>query len=207
MMLLPKIYQVEDASEIQSFITQHSFATIVSGLHAAHVPLLFDSAKKCLFGHLTSINPLLEEMRSSDRILAIFQGPHGYISSSSYIDQSIPPTWNFTAVHAVGKAQILSSAVDKIRILQETVSVYEKANGTNWTFEPEDPSFRELLPYITGFEIQVESFQCCYKLSQNRNREDFESAVRHLEAKPDEGSRTLARWMKAQAGKRSDDSN
>lgn len=200
-MLLPKIYQVDDPAEIRSFIQEHSFATIVSNLHAAHIPLLFDHAGHRFLGHLTSTNPVLEAMRSSRKALVIFQGPHGYISSSSYIDQTIPPTWNFTAVHALGHASILETDDEKLQILRDTVELYEKANGTKWTFKSDDPDTLDLLPYITGFQIQIESLQCCYKLSQNRSKEDFNSAVQHLEAKSDENSRLLARWMRTRAGK------
>lgn len=200
-MLVPKIYQVDDPVEIESFIRQHSFATVVSNLEGAHIPLLYDSKAAKFSGHLTTGNPVLEAMRLSGRALAIFQGPHGYISSSTYVDQTIPPTWNFTAVHAVGRVEILNSAKDKLRILQETVSHYEAANGTSWSFESDDGEIHSMLPMITGFEIQIESLQCCYKLSQNRTSEDFESAVRHLEMKSDESYQTLARWMRTHSGK------
>lgn len=200
-MLVPKIYQVDDPVEIESFIRQYSFATVVSNLEGAHIPLLYDRKRSLLMGHLTAGNPVLEAMTASRQALAMFQGPHGYISSSTYIDQTIPPTWNFTAVHAKGRVEILNSTKDKLRILQETVSHYEAANGTSWSFDSDDGEIHSMLPLITGFEIHIESLQCCYKLSQNRGAEDFESAVKHLEAKSDESYRTLATWMRTRAGK------
>lgn len=200
-MLLPKIYQVDDPAEIERFILEHSFATVVSDLHAAHIPLLYDAKSGSLTGHLTAGNPALEAMKTSGKVLAIFQGPHGYISSSSYIDQTIPPTWNFTAVHAVGRVEILNSAKDKLQILQDTVALYEKANGTSWSFDSGDGEIHSMLPLITGFALRIESLQCCYKLSQNRTAEDFESAVKHLEAKSEDSYRTLAHWMRTRAGK------
>jgi transcriptional regulator len=195
-MLLPKIYQIDDPKEIQSFITQFSFATVISNMNAAHVPLQYDPDRSLLTGHMTVGNPVLVGIESTKKALAIFQGPHGYISSSWYIDQSIPPTWNFTAVHALGTARILDRDRDKLRILKETVDHFEARNGTEWSFDTEDPQIRSMLPLIAGFEIQIESLQCCYKLSQNRAAADFESAVRHLEAKNDVESLTLARWMR-----------
>lgn len=200
-MLLPKIYQVDDAAEIQSFMAEFSFATVVSDFQAAHIPLLYDSQNKKLIGHLTAGNQVLAGMLKSGLALAIFQGPHGYVSSSSYVDQKIPPTWNFTAVHVLGRPIILNDAKSKLRILHETVQLYEKRNLTSWSFDSSDEDIQEMLPMITGFEIQIESLQCCYKLSQNRSAEDFESAVRALEEKPDESSRTLARWMRTKSGK------
>ncbi len=200
-MLLPKIYQVEEVQEIHSFIAQHSFATVVSELHAAHIPLLHDAGKNQFVGHLTSTNPVLDGMQRTGQALAIFQGPHGYISSSSYIDQTIPPTWNFTAVHAVGRVDILNDERDKLRILRETVSRYEEINGTNWSFKADDDGIQKFLPMITGFVIHIESLQCCYKLSQNQKQADSESAIKHLEEKREPSSATLAHWMRTKAGK------
>ena len=200
-MLLPKIYQVEDPVEIERFLREHSFAAVICETEAAHVPLLYDSKARLLTGHLTAGNPVLKGMASSGRVLAIFQGPHGYISSSSYIDQTIPPTWNFTAAHVLGRARVLESNEDKIRILHATVSHYEAQNGTNWSFDSEDREILSMLPMITGFEIEIESVQCCYKLSQNRSPEDFKSALEHLDKKSDGSYRELAHWMRTRAGK------
>jgi len=200
-MLLPKTYRVEDSEEIANFVDRYSFATVVSGLQAAHVPLLFDSVGQVLVGHLTASNPVISEMKKSGQALAIFQGPHGYVSSSWYVDKTIPPTWNFTAVHALGRAVILDSDDAKLAILQKTVAHYERMNQTSWSFSSEDPEIRGMLPLITGFEIQVESLQCCYKLSQNRKAEDLEGALRGLELKGDEASMELARWMRTKASK------
>lgn len=206
-MLLPAMYKIEDRQEIESFIRQYSFATLIvdnSGeLTAAHAPLLFSTLKDrgVLRGHLTQSNPVIHGIRNGAKPLAIFQGPHGYISSSWYIDQTIPPTWNFTSVHITGQAKILDAATDKLKILKETVALYEGANGTGWDFNESDPKIHKMLPMITAFEMDFElsRIQCCYKLSQNRNSADFASAVSHLEKKGDNASVELAKWMKSKA--------
>lgn len=206
-MLLPAMYKVDDRLEIEAFLRRYSFATVVAqnendlkGMAAAHVPLLikFDGTTGNLRGHLTASNPVIQGLRKHQNLLAIFHGPHGYISSSWYVDQTIPPTWNFTAVHIQGPVRVLDSPSDKMEILKETVATYERKNGTNWTFSERDPNIHQLLPLITGFEVEfdIKSIQCCYKLSQNRDDNDFNSAVKNLEARGDHESVELAQWMK-----------
>lgn len=206
-MLLPPMYKIDDPQEIESFIRHYSFATLIvddSGdLTAAHAPLLFSTGKNrgVLRGHLTQSNPVIRGIRNGAKPLAIFQGPHGYISSSWYIDQTIPPTWNFTSVHIKGQAKILDASSDKLKVLKETVALYEGANGTGWNFSETDPQIHAMLPMITAFEMEFElsQIQCCYKLSQNRNAADFASAVSNLEKKGDPSSLELAKWMKTKA--------
>jgi transcriptional regulator len=206
-MLLPSMYKIEDQQEIETFISRYSFATIVAEeageLTAAHLPMLFSrhDGRGKLRGHLTQSNPVISGIRNGGTPLAIFQGPHGYISSSWYVDQKIPPTWNFTSVHIKGVAKILDSAVDKLKILKETVARYEGANGSGWSFNESDPNIRAMLPMITAFEMdfKLSDIQCCYKLSQNQKPADFGSAVSNLEAKGDAASIELADLMKNKA--------
>ena len=39
--------------------------------------------------------------------LAIFARPHAYISPTWYEAEQVVPTWNYTAVHACGRVQII----------------------------------------------------------------------------------------------------
>jgi len=202
-MLVPSAFKIDDREEVAAFLKAYSFATVVSsgsgtvGPTAAHVPLLSHDFLKLgkLRGHVTASNPLVAAMRQSGSALAIFQGPHGYISSSWYLDRKVPPTWNFTAAHLKGAVRLLESNEDKLAVLRETVDTYERRNNSNWTFGFQDSEILSMLPMIVGFEIQVDETQCCYKLSQNRQVADRDSVIANLGKLGTHDSNELARWM------------
>ena len=49
---------------------------------------------------------------------------------------------------------------------------------------------------IVGFEILIEDIQAAYKLSQNRNEEDFDNVILELEKRGDPQSVAVAEEMK-----------
>ena len=111
---IPKHFNVEDRDALVAFIEHNAFATLVStgppGLHVSHVPLLADrdaSGKLFLLGHVARNNPHWEALESAADVLAIFHGPHAYVSPSWYQAQPSVPTWNYAVVHAHGTARLL----------------------------------------------------------------------------------------------------
>src|SRR5207248_10437681 len=62
--------------------------------------------------------------------LAIFAGPHAYISPSWYAAGPAVPTWNYAAVHAYGPARLIADPVwlrDLVRRLSEQHEAREPA--------------------------------------------------------------------------------
>jgi transcriptional regulator len=85
---------------------QNSFGLIISyadGLPvASHLPLLLDrtaGVNGSSIGHMARAN---QQWRQAARqqILAVFSGPHAYISPAWYKAEQVVPTWNYVAVHA-----------------------------------------------------------------------------------------------------------
>ncbi|GIN62462.1 hypothetical protein J27TS8_24550 [Robertmurraya siralis] len=75
-------------------------------------------------GHFAYGNPQWRTFETCRNELVMFQGPHAYISSSSYQQENVS-TWNYQAVHVYGKASILNEEElkqDLIKLLQK----YEK---------------------------------------------------------------------------------
>src|SRR5207248_5398318 len=87
----------------------NAFATVIThgagGLAVSHLPLLVDSERKVLRGHVARENPQLAHFAAGVEALAIFHGPHGYVSPSVYEDQPSVPTWNYVVVDARGRAR------------------------------------------------------------------------------------------------------
>jgi predicted FMN-binding regulatory protein PaiB len=67
--------------------------------------------------------------------LAIFQGPHGYVSPSVYSGQPSVPTWHYVVVHTRGRARLVDEPGLR-RILDDMVARFD---WTGWRFDaPED---------------------------------------------------------------------
>src|ERR1051326_3413692 len=74
-----------------------------AGLMASHLPLLYEphaGGRGRLLGHLARNNPQLKDLGNGREALAIFHGPHAYVSPTWYATQPSVPTWNYAVVHA-----------------------------------------------------------------------------------------------------------
>ena len=168
-MYTPAHFEVQDRAELVAFMRRYNFATLVTApdgnLTATHAPLVVRESGNdiALIGHLSKTGlPVC----FSD-VLAIFTGPHSYVSPSLYESKLSVPTWNYTAVHAHGIAR----AIDTEAALMELVNATEPAYRKQWDELPEQ--FRaKMIGGVTAFEIRVNRLEGKYKLSQNRPSAD-----------------------------------
>ena len=112
-MYTPEIYKNENQEEIKKFLQENSFGILINQtngkLCATHIPLELETTKEgkdILWGHISKENPQWNGFIDNDQILAVFSGPHSYISSSWYDHENVP-TWNYIAVHVYGKIKII----------------------------------------------------------------------------------------------------
>ncbi|MEQ6356473.1 FMN-binding negative transcriptional regulator [Lysinibacillus sp. M3] len=200
-MYIPKYYIKTDLEEIKEFIKDNSFATIVSIRKgkpiAAHVPLLLNKIKDeyYLTGHCAYGNPLWRTFEDIDEILVIFNGPHAYISSSWYEKENVP-TWNYQSVHVYGKASLIAGnelEQDLINLLEK----YEKFRENPVLWDKLSPEMlQQELKGIKGFRIKIEEVQAAYKLSQNRNANDYANIISELYKEEDPNASAVAEAMK-----------
>jgi len=204
-MYVPRMFHEEDWPEIRKLIAENSFATIVNCDGdvpvATHAPLRLverESGPAVLQGHVARANPHWKLFESSQRTLAIFTGPHSYISPRWY-DHVNVPTWNYMAVHVYGKPRVVSDAVEIRALMGNLVATYEGGNtaGTGYSIEslPED-FLASQLKGIVCFEISVDDVQASFKLSQNRNDASYENVIHQLQASNDAGARAVAEAMR-----------
>jgi transcriptional regulator len=181
---------------------EHGFATLIShggdGPVASHLPLFFDADRGplgTLRGHLARSNPHCEALRAVAETLAVFQGPHAYISPNWYESGASVPTWNYAVVHAYGTPrQLEPEALHKH--LDELVSVYESGQPRPWSTDALAPDFLEQLEGgIVGFEITITRLEGKWKLGQNRTAADRQGAARHLLESGVAGAAEVARLM------------
>ena len=109
-MYIPKHFTIKDEETKYEMIEQNSFATLFSqhngAPYATHLPLLLNRETLTLSGHFARPNEQWKDS-GNQQVLAIFQGPHSYISPSWYETNKAVPTWNYVAVHVYGELEIV----------------------------------------------------------------------------------------------------
>lgn len=199
-MYIPKLFNVTDFNEVKQFIDEHSFGIVVSqtdeGPVATHTPMLLRKMNNqyVLTGHMAKVNSQwLSFQHDTQKVLAIFQGPHTYVSSSWYENENVP-TWNYQVVHIYGTVQTMTKAelANDLAILLEK---YEMGRENPVLWETLSEETKEQMKAIVGFKIIIEDIQAAYKLSQNRNQRDYEQIIQKL-SQGDEQAQKIAEAMK-----------
>ena len=201
-MYIPSTYKVSDSAELHSLMKKHSFATLITqgagGIIATHLPLLLDAdagRHGTLFGHMAMANPQWRDV--TGEALAIFSGPHAYVSPTWYESPGTVPTWNYVAVHAYGAFELVQDRDGLHDILTRSVSVYERRMATPWSYDIADSDFDVMLKAIVGFRIEVSRLEGKAKLSQNHSEERRRKVIRALEAQAEENPQAIAELMAA----------
>ncbi len=205
-MYVPESFKVDDQAQIEAFVERYDFATIVSssasGLVATHVPVVMRRAPTglVLVGHVARANSHWELMSGGVESLAIFHGPHGYVSPTWYASEPAVPTWNYATVHAYGKPRATHSTSFAQDLLAELVLRYEK--GANaWRVEDQPAQYIEgLVSAIVAFELPVDRFEAKFKLGQNRSAEDRAGTIAGLDRQASTEAAALAAFMRAHLG-------
>ncbi len=206
-MHVPKHFQQKDKRALLELICSHPFATVVSlidGVIAAnHLPLVVSgesSDQLVLQGHVARVNPVWEKSQGQS-VLAIFHGPHAYISPSAYPSKKehgkVVPTWNYSVVHAAGRINFIHELEWKLQFLNRLTNLNEKAEREPWSVSDAPQEFIEKLSgAIVGFEIAVETLDGQWKMSQNQPQQNQAGVVTALEARTDTPSQAVAQLMK-----------
>ena len=197
---VPAHFRNDDPDALFAFIEQHAFATLVSsgsrGLHVSHIPLLpeREGGKVRLLGHVARGNAQWEALEGAEHVLAIFNGPHAYVSPGWYQNHPAVPTWNYAVVHAHGRARLMDEA-ELHDLVVRLSNTYEAGRPKPWRATELPADFvANLLKAIVGFEIEVDRLEGKFKLSQNRPAE----VPRVIEALEREGEGETAALMRSQ---------
>jgi transcriptional regulator len=200
-MYIPNHFRETDRNALAELIDANSFGTLITLAEgrpfATHVPFLYDGAANVLHAHVARANPQWQHLGATREVLAIFQGPHGYISPTWYSEPGVP-TWNYAAVHVYGTAVTLDDAAATARHVEALAARFEQSNPKPWT-----PSYDpKRLAGIVGLEIRITEIQGKLKLSQNRSAADRAGVIAHLTASGTDNDVALARLMEAAAPSR-----
>ena len=172
------------------------FAQTPDGPRVAHVPLLWTKDGAVQF-HLARGNALTKHLNGMT-VLAVINGPDGYVSPRWYADPEQVPTWNYVALELEGRVRRLDAA----GLLGQITALSDKheariAAGQPWTMDklPEAKS-RALQSAIVGFELEVIAWRETIKLSQNKPADERERVAAGLES---EGAAGIAALMRSLA--------
>lgn len=200
-MYIPNYFRVSNVDDVWDFIQENSFGTIVTTEQgkpiATHLPLqlIKDGDAFYITGHMAYANPQWKTFEvENENVLVLFQGPHAYISSSWYNHENVP-TWNYQAVHVYGTASIMSEQdLEKDLILLLRKYEHHRKDAVLW--ENLSAQTKKQIKGIVGFNIKINEVQAAYKLSQNRNEEDYHNIIDKLEEEEDVNSHQMAEVMK-----------
>jgi transcriptional regulator len=198
-MFVPKYAQNNDAVEIKEFIKHNGFGILISQssqkLMATHIPLQFSQDESKLLGHMSKANPQWKNFEADAQVLAIFSGPHAYISSSWYDHENVP-TWNYIAAHVYGNIRIIEGD-ELYEALKHLVDKYEASSTHPVSVETMSAEYvRKSMQGVVGFEITVTAIEAAYKLSQNRDQKNHQQVIHELEKRNEPGSLQIANEMK-----------
>ena len=199
-MYIPAAFVEDDPATLREFIRRHGFATLITqgraGLVAGHFPLLLDAEtgpSGHLLGHMARANPQWRDVEGE--ALAIFHGPHAYISPAWYEAEGTVPTWNYVAVHAYGAFRVVEDRDELLDTLRRTVRVYEGSRPAPWIFDESAGHVAGMLKAIVGFRIEVTRLEGKWKLNQNHPEDRRRRVVQALEDQADDDSRAIAALM------------
>lgn len=201
-MYIPPKYKITDLEEVKDFIQVNSFGVLVNVLDekpwATHIPLELETnavGEDVLMGHISKANSQWKAFDENPQVMAIFSGPHAYISSSWYDHENVP-TWNYVAVHIYGRLRVLEGEA-LFQALKRLVDKYEAVSERPVQLEKMTPEYvqREMRG-IVGFEIKIEEIQGIQKLSQNQDTENFQHIIHELEKRDATHDSQIAAAMK-----------
>lgn len=203
-MYIPRYYRVTDEETIDQFIRQNSFATLVSCDQqvpvATHLPLEFfedESGNRFLNGHVARANKQWRTFETNDDVLAIFAGPHTYVSARWYNRINVP-TWNYMVAHVYGKPRLVTDREELYAMLKKLVDKYEAEAVTENPYklenQPKDFVEKEMKG-IVGFQIKISRVEAKFKLSQNRRHPDYDNIIAELQKSDEADAQEVAKAM------------
>lgn len=183
-MYIPKEFQQPIQTIAIEYMKTYSFATLITASNntprATHLPFVIEVENDniTLHSHMAKDNPQWNDFANGS-CLVVFSNPNAYISPSLYEKNDNVPTWNYVAVHALGKAEIAETEAEKIALLERMIQTYEPEYFEQWKTVSEHYKFN-LFPDLVAFKIHVSQLECKEKLSQNRSKKEREHIAQSL---------------------------
>lgn len=200
-------YKEKNQDEIIQFMKDYPFifltgSDIENKPVATQVPVFIDEkeGKYFLTGHIMRNTDHHKAFEQNKNVLAVFTGPHTYVSATWYT-KPVGSTWNYMSVYANGVIRFGDKS-ELIATLKRLTLHYEKGNTSSTTvFDNLPTEYTErMMNAIVPFEIEVNSLQHIFKLSQNRDEKSYDNIIRELKKQGGDG-KIIAEIMKKRKSK------
>lgn len=203
----PAAFASDDEVAIARLLDEHPFATLITAgagePQVSHLPLLrrLDPAPHgSLIGHMARANPHWRHL-GSGASLAIFHGPHAYVSPSWYAEPAAQvPTWNYAVVHVHGRAEIVDDRAATLATLEHMIERFEGGRPAPWRLQLEGARLDAMVGAIVAFRIAIERIDAKFKLSQNKDEADRKRVASGLRGEAFADATATAAWMDREAG-------
>jgi transcriptional regulator len=196
-------FKAKDQTEVLEFMNKNPFITLIGydGEFpiATQIPVQLtedQEGRLMLSGHMMKNTDHYEAFAKNPQALALFTGPHTYVSASVYTKPASASTWNYMTVHAKGNIRFLDDA-GTYEAIKKLTNQYEDPASSPAAFDKMDAAYiQKLLPAIAGFELTVETLDHVFKLSQNHPQENRDAIVANLSGSDDPDALKIAGAMK-----------
>lgn len=205
-MWVPKAFAETDRGRLFDLVRSNSFGLLVTmrdgAPEASHLPFLLDDDRGengTLIAHMARANGQWRSFDGITEALAIFQGPHAYVSPRWY-DPTVNsvPTWNYAAVHAYGIPALVEDPARVRAILERLIETHEAGEAAPWRMDSRPEDYLEgMMRGVAAFEIPIKRLEGKFKLNQNHPEGNRRGAIAGLRGTDDPLSHAIAELMAA----------
>lgn len=195
-------HKEKNPQAIKGFVDQYPFA-FLTGCNAQNepiatqIPLFIEEkdGKQLLSGHLMKNTDHHKAFLHNSNVLAVFTGHHTYVSGTWYSHPYTASTWNYMSVHVKGLIRFLEDTALE-EVLRKTSLHFENYNQQSPTiYDNLPPEFKQrVMKAIVAFEIEVQTMDNVFKLSQDRDYQSYQNIIEKL-SQAGESGRVIAAEM------------
>lgn len=195
---VPRAFAPPGDDAAPALMRAHAFATLITSTRdgeprITHLPLLLEDDGS-LTGHMARANPHWQAFADGHTV-AVFHGPHAYVSPNWYVDPAREvPTWNYAVVHAHGRPELIDSDAERLAVVDRTSAHFESTEAP-WTRQVEGARLDALINAVVAFRIRPTRIESKFKMNQNKTPADRAQVIARLRADGHPELRAMADWM------------
>lgn len=167
-------------ADIVQLVRDHPLAMLVSqgatGFAATPLPLLLETDEAgepvALIGHFARSNPQVAALEADARAVAIFQGPHGYVSPRIVSKPGWAPTWNYAVVRFQMELAFQPERNDAA--IRALVTAMEGRDPAAWTVDAVGARYERLVQHVIAFRARITATHATFKLGQDEDATSFD---------------------------------